>query len=110
MKLHHPLLQLASLIGCKAEIADIVGAVVFLVVVSQLCLNGVGAQEGVSDERARQPTWQHVIPQLQTQVVSVRRDKRGGEKGIGSQTSLIQSKLEQVSSIFNPWQLVAFQV
>lgn len=56
MKLHHPLLQLASLIGGKAEITDIVGAVVILVVVSQLCLNGVGAQEGVSDERARQST------------------------------------------------------
>lgn len=56
MELHHPLLQLARLIGSKAEIADVVGAVVILVVVSQLGLNGVGAQEGVSDERARQAT------------------------------------------------------
>lgn len=50
MELHHPLLQLASLIGGKAEIADIVGAVVLLVVVPQLSLHSVGAQEGVSDE------------------------------------------------------------
>lgn len=56
MELHHPLLQLARLIGSKAEIADVVGAVVILVVVSQLGLNSVGAQEGVSDERARQAT------------------------------------------------------
>lgn len=110
MELHHPLLQLASLIGGKAEIADVVGAVVIVVVVPQLGLNGVGAQEGVSDERARQSTWQHVIPQLQTQVVSVRRDKRGGEEGVGSQTSPSQGKLQQVFSAVNPWQLVAFQV
>lgn len=110
MKLHHPLLQLASLIGGEAEIIDIVWAVVVLVVVSQLSLNGVGAQQGMSDERARQSAWQHVIPQLQTQVVSVRRDKGGGEKGVGSQTSMIQGKLQQVFSVFNPWQLVAFQV
>lgn len=80
MELHHPLLQLARLIGSKAEIADVVGAVVILVVVSQLGLNSVGAQEGVSDERARQATWQHVIPQLQTQVVSVRWDEKGEER------------------------------
>lgn len=56
MELHHPLLQLASLIGGEAEIADVVGAVVVVVVVPQLRLNAVGAQEGVSDERARQST------------------------------------------------------
>lgn len=56
MELHHPFLQLSSLIGGKAEIADVVRAVVVLVVVSQLSLNSVGAQEGMSDERAWQPT------------------------------------------------------
>lgn len=50
MELHHPLLQLASLIGGKAEIADVVRAVIFVVVVTKLSLNGVGAQKGVSDE------------------------------------------------------------
>lgn len=54
MELHHPLLQLASLIGGKAEINDIVGAMVLVVIVPQLSLNSVGAQEGMSDERARQ--------------------------------------------------------
>lgn len=48
MELHHPLLQLASLIGGKAEIADVVGAVVLVVVVPQLGLNSVRAQEGMS--------------------------------------------------------------
>lgn len=110
MEFHHPLLQLTSLIGGKAEIADVVRAVVVVVIVPQLRLNSVGAQEGVSDERARQSTWQHVIPQLQTQVVSVKRDKRGGEESVGSQTSLSQGKLQQVFSIVNPWQLAAFQV
>lgn len=109
MELHHPLLQLTSLVGGKVEIADVVGAVVIVVVVSELGLNGVGAQEGVSDERAWQPTWQHVIPQLQTQVVSVRGEKRGGEEGVGSQTGLSKGKLQQVFSVVNPWQLVAFQ-
>lgn len=110
MELHHPLLQLASLIGGKAEIADVVGAVVVMVVVPQLGLNSIGAQEGVSDKWAWQSTWQHVIPQLQTQVVSVRRDKRGGEERVVSQTSLSQGKLQQVFSVVNPWQLVALQV
>lgn len=110
MELHHPLLQLASLIGGKAEIADVVRAVIFVVVVTKLSLNGVGAQKGVSDEWARKSTWQHVIPQLQTQVVSVRQDKRGGDKGVGSQTSMSQDMLQQVFNIVNPWLLVAFLV
>lgn len=54
MKLHHPLLQFASLIGGETDITDIVGAMVLMVVVPQLSLNSVGAQEGMSDERARQ--------------------------------------------------------
>lgn len=66
MELHHPFFQFTSLIGSKAEIADIVGAMVIMVVVPQLCLNSIRAQEGMSDKWARQSTWQHVIPQLQT--------------------------------------------
>lgn len=50
MELHHPFFQLTSLIGSKAEIADIVGAMVIMVVVPQLCLNSIRAQEGVSDK------------------------------------------------------------
>lgn len=81
MELHHPLLQLSSLIGGEVEIADVVRGMLVLVIVPQLSLNSVGTQEGVSDEWAWQAAWQHVIPQLQAQVVSVRRDKRGGEDG-----------------------------
>lgn len=54
MQLHHPFLQLAGLVGGEAEVADVVGAVVVVVVVAQLGLHGVGAQKGVGDERARQ--------------------------------------------------------
>lgn len=52
MELHHPLLQLTGLIRGEAEVADVVGPVFLRVVVSQLGLNGVGAQQSVSDEWA----------------------------------------------------------
>lgn len=54
MQLHHPLLQLTRLIGGKAEVADVVGAMVIMVVVAQLSLDGIGAQKGMCDERAWQ--------------------------------------------------------
>lgn len=53
MKLHHPLLQLSRLIGGKTEIADIVDAVLVVVVIPELGLNGVRAQQSVRDEGAR---------------------------------------------------------
>lgn len=96
MKLHHPLFQLSSLIGGKVEIADIVSAVVVMVVVPKLGLDSIGAQEGVSDEWTWQSSWQYVIPQLQTQVVSSRWDKTGREEGVVSQTSLSEGKHQQV--------------
>lgn len=55
MEVHHPLLQLPGLVGGKAKVANVVGAVVVQVIVTQLSLDGVGAQEGVGDERAWQP-------------------------------------------------------
>lgn len=76
MELHHPLLQLASLIRRKPEVTGIVGAVVVQVIVAKLSLNSVGAKKGVSDEWAWQSTWQHVVSQLQTKVVSVKTDRR----------------------------------
>lgn len=69
MQLHHPLLQLTRLVGSEAEVADVVGAVLLGLVVTQLSLDGVGAQQGVGDKRAGQTPGQHVIPQLQAQVV-----------------------------------------
>lgn len=54
VKLHHPLLQLSRLLGGKTEIADVVGAVLVVVVIPELGLNGVGAQQSVRDEGARE--------------------------------------------------------
>lgn len=56
MQLHHPLLQLSGLVGGKVELADVVGAVLLGLVVSQLGLDGVGTQKGVGDKRARETT------------------------------------------------------
>lgn len=56
MQLHHSLLQLPSLIGSETEIADIVQCMLVVIIVAELSLDRVGAQEGVGDKRARQPT------------------------------------------------------
>lgn len=56
MELHDPLLQLSRLIGCEAEVADVVGAMVVGVIVSQLGLYGVGTQQGVGHEGTGQTT------------------------------------------------------
>lgn len=53
MQLHHPLLQLPRLVGGEAKVANIVGAMVVVVVVAELCLHAVGAQQGLCDEGAR---------------------------------------------------------
>ena len=50
VQLHHSLLQLTRLVGCKAEVADIVRAMLLWLVVSQFSLDGVGAQKGVGDK------------------------------------------------------------
>lgn len=77
VQLHHPLLQLPRLVGCKAEVAHVVGAVLLRFIVAQLGLHGVGAQEGVSDEGAGQAARQDVVPQLQAQVVPAREEEEG---------------------------------
>lgn len=64
MQLHDSLLQLTGLIGGKAEVTDVVRAVLVLVVVPELSLDSVGTQQSVSDERAGEPTGQDVITQL----------------------------------------------
>lgn len=75
VQLHHPLLQLPRLVGRKAEVAYIVGAVLLGFVVTQLGLHRVGAQEGVSYEGAGQAAGQDVVPQLQAQVVPVQKEE-----------------------------------
>lgn len=64
MQLHDSVLQLTSLVRGEAEVTDIICAVLFLVVVSELSLYGVGAQQSVSDERAGESAGQDVITQL----------------------------------------------
>lgn len=71
VQLHHSLLQLAGLAGSEVEVVDVVGAVLFRLIVAELSLNGVGAQKGVGDKGTRKTPRQDVIPQLQTQVVPV---------------------------------------
>lgn len=41
VQFHHPLLQLPCLVGGEAEVAHIVGAVVVVVIVTQLSLHAV---------------------------------------------------------------------
>lgn len=76
MQLHDPLLQLPGLVGGKAELADIVAHVLLSVIVAQLSLHGVGAQQSMCDEGAGQPARDDVCPQLQAQVVSGDRGQR----------------------------------
>lgn len=69
MQLHHSLLQLSCLVGCKAKVTNVVWAVFFRLIVSEFSLHSVGAKKGVGDERAGETTGQYVVPQLQAQVV-----------------------------------------
>lgn len=64
VQLHHSLFQLTGLVGREVEVADVVGAVFFRLVVSELGLDSVGAQKGVGDERAGETPGKDVIPQL----------------------------------------------
>ena len=70
MQLHDPLLQLPGLVGGKTELTDIVAYMLLSIVVTQLSLHSVGAQQGMCDEGAGQPARDDVRPQLQAQVVS----------------------------------------
>lgn len=68
VQLHDPLLQLPGLVWGEAELADIVAHVLLGIMVTQFSLHGVGAQQGVRDEGARQAARDDVCPQLQAQV------------------------------------------
>lgn len=76
VKLHDPFFQLPSLVRGEAELADIVAHVLLGIIVTQLSLHGVGAQQGVRDEGAGQAACDDVRPQLQAQVVSGDRGER----------------------------------
>lgn len=70
VQLHDPLFQLTGLVWGEAELTDIVAHVFLGVIVPQLRLHGVGAQQGMRDEGAGKPACDDVRPQLQAQVVS----------------------------------------
>lgn len=77
VQLHDPLLQLPGLVWGEAELADIVAHVLLGIMVTQFSLHGVGAQQGVRDEGARQAARDDVCPQLQAQVVPGDREQGG---------------------------------
>ena len=79
VQLYHFVLQLFSVIWRKAKFANIVAAVLIGVVVAELWLHGVGAQQGQRDEWAGQPTWHDVISQLQAEVVPATEHQGGSE-------------------------------
>ena len=81
VQLHDPFFQLPSLVRGEAELADVVAHVLLRIVVAQLSLHGVGAQQGVRDERAGQAACDDVRPQLQAQVVSGDRGERAWARG-----------------------------
>lgn len=72
MELHDFLLQLFGLVGSKAKLADVVTAQFLRVVVSQFRLSCVRAQYCMGGKGAGQAAWNHIISQLQAQVVPVR--------------------------------------
>lgn len=80
VQLDHFVLQLFSVVWRKAEFADVVAAVLIWVVVAELRLHGVGAQQGQRDERAGQPTRNDVISQLQAEVVPAREHQSSSDR------------------------------
>lgn len=69
VELHDLLLQFFGLVGGEAQLADVVAGQFLRVVVSQLRLRRVGAQNGVGGKGAGKTARHHVVSQLQAQVV-----------------------------------------
>lgn len=88
VQLHDALLQLSCLVGGEAQLAHVVAHVLLSVMVTQLGLDGVGAQQGVGDKGAGQAPCDDVGTELQAQVVST-----GGadsQSGAGQQPGAVQ--------------------
>lgn len=81
------------LVGCKAEVTDIVRAMFLRFIVSQLSLDSIGAKKGMGDKRTGQTAGQNVIPQLQAQIVPI----QGQEVKVGFST--VESILQYVCMI-----------
>lgn len=69
MQLHHLVLQLFRLTRGYLHLLAIVVTMHLRVVLAQLRLQGIGAQESQRDEGAGEAALQDVLPQLQAQVV-----------------------------------------
>lgn len=69
MQLHDPLLQLPGLVWGEAELTDIVTYMLLSIVVAELSLHGIGAQQSMRDKGAGQPARDDISSQLQAQVV-----------------------------------------
>lgn len=81
VQLHDPFFQLPGLVRGEAELADIVAHMFLSVIVTQLSLHGIGAQQGMRDEGAGQAACDDVRPQLQAQVVSGHRGELAWARG-----------------------------
>lgn len=87
VQLHDPLLQLPGLVRGEAELTDIVAHVFLCIVVTQLSLHSIGAQQGMRDEGAGQPACDDICPQLQAQVIP----RHGKEVGMGLHLQVVQT-------------------
>lgn len=72
MQLHHSLLQLFTLIGCKNDFTDIVVLVEIWVVISKCWLNCVWTQQSQDVWWTGQSPNKNIFPQLKTQEISER--------------------------------------
>lgn len=72
VQLHHFVLQFLGLTLGHFHVLSVFIAVHLWVVLTQLRLQGVGAQQGQGDEGTGKSALQDVLPQLETQVVPSR--------------------------------------
>lgn len=75
VQLHHLLLQLFALPGGQAQILHVVRAMHLRVVLAQLGLGSVGAEQRERDKGAGKDAAHDVLPQLETQEVSEKQKR-----------------------------------
>lgn len=82
MEFYDLLLQLFGLVGRKAQLADVVAAQLFRVIIPQFRLHCVRAQNCVGGKGAGQATGYYVISQLKTQIVPVPGQEDVAQTGV----------------------------
>lgn len=75
VQLHNFILQFFRVVWSEVELTDVVAPTLLRIVVSQLGLHCVGAQQGKSHKGAGQPSGHNIISQLQAEVVPSRGRK-----------------------------------